>query len=135
MKVVQGLPPNYDEIAKAFGFSSLPGTFNPVFAYGDTLYNPSGLPIAPDLMAHEETHEQQQSEIGVELWWQLYLENKSFRLKQEAEAYQNQYRYVLQHYTRSFRRSTLQKLAKDFSSALYGNIISKKLAEEIIENE
>lgn len=136
MQVLIALPPNYDEIAKAFHFTSFPsGRFAPVFAYGEVIYNPMGNPISADLMIHEETHARQQANLGsVEQWWRLYIDNAGFRLRQEIEAYQAQWNYIKANYNRAERRSELQRLATDFSSALYGNIINKKDAEEIIQN-
>lgn len=134
MEIVKELPPNYDAIAKAFHFSSLPASFEPIFTYGNILYNPFGGNVSPDLMAHEETHVRQQEQIGVEAWWNFYMTDRNFRMKQEAEAYQNQYRFILEHYSRPERRRALQRLASDFSSALYGNLLTKKEAEQIIAN-
>ena len=133
MKIVQGLPPNYEVISKTFHFSSLPATFNPVFSYGDTLYNPTGLPISQDLMVHEETHERQQK-IGVEQWWAMYLENKAFRLTQEVEAYGEQYKFLKTVLNRKGRFAELERLSDDLSSKLYGSIINKRDAKELIEN-
>ncbi len=131
MKVVQGLPPNYDEISRTFHFDQLPAIFKPVFAYGDTLYNPTGEEVSDDLMAHEETHEEQQKILGAEQWWELYLTDEAFRLTQEVEAYRAQYISV-QDKSRDFRRLFLQRLAKDLSSKLYGSIINTKQAKELI---
>lgn len=133
MEVVRGLPPNYDAIAKRFGFTTLPAKFHPVFAYGDKLYNPFGGEIPEHLMAHEETHQRQQNDLGsVKQWWDLYLENDGFRLKQEVEAYQAQFRFISQHFNRQHRRFMLQQLASDLSSELYGNLVSKAEAENLI---
>jgi hypothetical protein len=129
VRIVQGFPPNIQEIKKKF-----PITVNTVYAYGSVLYNPSGQPILDDCMAHEETHQRQQQSIGIDEWWNLYLNNEGFRLTQEVEAYREQYRFISANFSRDVRRSALQKLAKDLSSPLYGDIIKKRDAEELIEN-
>lgn len=136
MKIVQELPPNYEEISKKFGFANIPaGTFNPIFAYGDIIYNPTGTSIPEDIIIHEQVHQGQQANVGgPKKWWEFYLESPAFRLEQEVEAYREQYKWICQNYSRHARRAYLQKLAKDLSSALYGNLISKKEAEELIEN-
>ena len=128
MQVLNKWPPNIAEIQKVFPVSQ----FNPVFTYGNTLYNPTGGRIPPDLIAHEEIHEKQQAKMGAENWWKLYLENKSFRLEQEAEAYRRQYEYGQSNYNRQQRKSLYHEILKHLSSALYGNLITIKQAKELI---
>lgn len=128
MKIVKDFPPNIREITKVFKLDA----FNPVFTYGDTLYNPLGDPISQDLMIHEETHEKQQEAFGKDQWWAMYLENKNFRLTQEVEAYRNQYQFLKTVLNRKGRMGALVTLAENLSSALYGNIINKKEAKELI---
>lgn len=130
MKIVQGFPPNIRKINKVFKLSG----FNPIFTYGDTIYNPLGDPISQDLMIHEETHGRQQQAYGPEQWWEMYLENATFRLTQEVEAYGEQYKFLKSVLNRKGRKGILQVLAGNLSSAMYGNIINKKEAEELIEN-
>lgn len=134
MEIVKALPPNYEQISKRFHFSSLPATFNPVFAWGDKIYNPTGHPIPKDIMIHEEVHQKQQEQIGLERWWEYYLTNDGFRLEQEVEAYRVQYKWIAENSSRNVRREMLQSIARDLSSALYGNIIKKREAEALIAN-
>lgn len=129
MKIVQGFPPNIREIQKKFNLTG----FNPVFTYGSELYNPTGLPVAQDLMVHEETHEKQQQAYGRDQWWAMYLENPTFRLTQETEAYREQWRFLQTVLNRKGRLAALNTLAENLSSAMYGNIINKKLAKELID--
>jgi len=126
MKVSDQLPPNYSDIASTFQLSG----FNAVFTYGDTLYNPTGLPISDDLMAHEEVHAKQQT--NPEEWWSRYLSNPEFRLEQELEAYRAQYKSLADR-PRPERRWFLREFAKNLSSKLYGGIINKAKAEELIK--
>lgn len=128
MIVKQGFPPNIQAIAQEFKIT--PDT---VFAYGDTLYNPLGLPIPQDLMIHEETHEKQQQALGVEQWWTMYLDRPNFRLQQEVEAYQNQYEFIKTVLNRKGRIAALNRFAEQLSSDLYGKIINKKKAKELID--
>jgi hypothetical protein len=127
VKIVQGFPPNIDEILKTFKI-----TDKTIFAYGDTIYAPLGGSISPDLIAHEETHQRQQEKWGVENWWMKYIADIDFRLTQEVEAYQNQYQYFKTVLNRKGRIIALKKLAEDLSSPLYGSIINKKQAQELI---
>lgn len=128
MKIVKGFPPNIDQILKTFKITDYT-----VFAYGDTLYNPIGKPIPQDLMIHEETHERQQKDYGVEAWWEMYLDNSTFRLTQEVEAYQNQFKFLKTVLNRKGRFGALEMLADQLSSELYGSIINRKEAKELID--
>lgn len=107
--------------------------FNPVFTYGDILYNPTGGEISDDLMAHEETHAKQQSVYGVQDWWTRYLKDDTFRMTQELEAYRAQYKHA-QIYPRQVRRQLLDTISSNLSSRLYGKIVKKKEAKELISN-
>ena len=126
MKVSDQLPPNYSDIASTFQLSG----FNAVFTYGDTLYNPTGLEVSEDLMAHEEVHAKQQT--NPEEWWSRYLVDPEFRLSQELEAYKAQYKWFSDK-PRPERRWFLREFAKNLSSKLYGGIINKAQAEELIK--
>ena len=129
MEVLNQFPPNISAIRKRFELDGFPTV---VFTYGDKLYNPTGLDIPPDLMTHEETHEKQQAIIGVEQWWNLYLTDDAFRLSQEVEAYREQYVYAKENYNREVRRSVLAYIVSNLASKLYGNLINKQQAKELI---
>lgn len=128
MKEVHQWPPNIQEISKVFPLDK----FNPVFTYGNILYNPLRKSLPTDLIRHEEVHEKQQEKMGKDNWWKLYLEDKKFRLEQEVEAYREQARFVETYYNRKMRKLIRKELPKHLSSALYGNLINKQLAEELI---
>ncbi len=129
MQIVKDFPPNIKQLYSKFKIT--PDT---VFTYGDKLYNPMGNHITQDLMIHEETHERQQKVYGVDQWWAMYIENPIFRLTQEAEAYGEQYKFLKTVFNRKGRLGALNTLAEHLSSGLYGNIINKKEAKELIEN-
>lgn len=130
MEIKQEFPPNISEIVKTFDIHGL----NPVFTYGDVLYNPTGGEISDDLMTHEETHAKQQRDFGKEDWWTRYLIDPTFRMMQEVEAYREQYKHIERTCNRAERRWYLEEFAKNLSSRLYGNIIKKKQAQELIKN-
>jgi hypothetical protein len=85
-------------------------------------------------MVHEETHARQQKTIGVDQWWAMYLEMPKFRLSQEVEAYGEQYKFLCKVLNRKGRLAAISVLAQNLSSELYGNIINKKEAKELIQN-
>lgn len=128
MQIVKTWPPNIEDIQKVFNL----GGFKPVFTYGDKLYNPYGLKIPPDLLEHEKVHQKRQNKMSPERWWKMYLEDERFRLIEESEAYKAQAEYVEKNYNRQGRRLIRKELPKHLSSRLYGNLITKQIAEEII---
>lgn len=128
MEIVAGYPPNYAEIKKKFKFNNQ----NVVFTYGDKVYVPNGKPLPDHLEVHESTHIKQQAEIGAEKWWERYLQDKNFRLEQEVEAYKNQYAFISQNYGRNDRKGFLKKISNDLSSEMYGGIVTRKEAVDLI---
>lgn len=129
MEIVNQFPPNIDAIRRRFEMSGFPTA---VFAYGDTLYNPTGIEIPADLMAHEETHQKQQAIYGLQDWWTRYLQDDAFRLGQEVEAYQAQVKYAQRNYPREHKRWLLNEIVRNLSSKLYGKIVTKSQAKELI---
>ncbi|HEC32912.1 MAG TPA: hypothetical protein ENI63_01470 [Candidatus Kaiserbacteria bacterium] len=127
MKIVYKYPPNIEKIRAVFPLHK-----GIIFTYGDTLYNPDRGKIDEALMKHEETHTRQQGD-DIDGWWEKYFVDVDFRMKQELEAYQNQYKYAVENYSRNMRRVLLKVISKDLSSAMYGNIISEEEAKGAIK--
>ena len=132
MKIVKDFPPNIKDIEARFGV--LPQGV--IFTYGDILYRPYDVGfIDQPLMVHEETHTKQQGD-SPDKWWVKYLSDDNFRLSQEIEAYQNQYKEMKVVYKdRNKVFLGLNKIAKDLSSSIYGNVISFEDAIKIIRGE
>lgn len=130
MTIVKAYPPNYDQITTAI--PAVRKNRAIVFTYGDKLYVPSGAVIPDHLMAHEETHTIQQSKVGIEIWWAQYLLDPHFRLEQEVEAYQAQYKILLSNYSRHWRRYILAQIVKDLAGPMYGNLIDEDEARQLI---
>jgi hypothetical protein len=129
MKILIENPPNIELLRIAFGGIS----DKTVFTYGDTLYNPGNNFIDDALMAHEEVHAKQQT--NPEEWWQRYLADVDFRLSQEVEAYQKQYRRLrVIVKDRNQLARLLHQLATDLSSDLYGGIINYNEAVQAIKS-
>ena len=129
MKTVNEYPPNYEQIKNTFELHK-----GIVFTYGDTIYNPDSGFIDEFLMEHEKTHSIQQQKFGIVEWWNNYLTDVSFRLTQEIEAYQKQYKKAGEHLGRNQLFNFLKKISIDLSSAMYGNIISFDEAMDKIKN-
>jgi hypothetical protein len=121
----------YDRAVKEFGVDFEKGT---VFAIGDVIY--SKYEITGDLMEHELVHIKQQHDMGVSIWWEKFFESPEFRLSQEVEAYQTQYRWIERHHKdRNARHYYLNAFAGFLSGPMYGHLISHAEAIKQIRNE
>jgi hypothetical protein len=92
LKIEVAKPPLFDEIVKVFPKATEYGV---IFAWGDTIFNPSGIGISNPLRCHEEIHGERQRIKGVENWWQDYLTNQNFRYAEEVLSHIAEYRAQL----------------------------------------
>ncbi len=93
---ISKLPPPVYERAKAkFGLRDFSAGL--VFAYYPYIHVYNGK-LTSDIRAHEAVHLERQKAMGTEIWWEHYLNEDQFRLKEEIMAYRVQYKYVLKHY-------------------------------------
>lgn len=133
MRVVHEPPPKrvFQACIDKFGASWDDGV---IWAYGNAIH--SKYPIRDkSLYAHEGTHLEQQQTIGVVKWWDQYLEDPEFRFSQELEAYQAQWQWIKKNLrSREEQVVRLSRLAKDFSSPMYGNIVTYQEALTRIKN-
>jgi len=128
MKIKNELPPNYSEI-----ISVLPRDMNAVFCYGDTLYNPFNRKITPDVEVHEQVHSKQQGD-SPEMWYNKYLYDKDFRLRQEVEAYGTQYAFAKKFVrNKEILKWAKEKMVEALSSKAYGKLVTQKKARKLIE--
>ena len=111
--------PYYKQVVGKFGLTEK-DTEHIAFTCGDTIYCYDQLSYG--LVAHEITHVFQQMRIGSAIWWKKYLQSPDFRLGQELEAYQQQYR-ILRKNDLGKAEMELTRLAGDLSGAMYGGII------------
>lgn len=131
MEVVQGYPPNYEKIKAAFDI----GDRKVVFTYGQTIYNPHRDIVSDHLRVHETVHMRQQLEMGIEEWWDKYIEDAEFRWEQEVEAYAHQYNFMKKACSNRVLKDFLFSIASDLSSPIYGNISSYQEAETAIRRK
>jgi hypothetical protein len=120
MRVLKALPPNYRELVKLFPIRGKAV----IFAWGDTVYNPSGVRIAPEIIAHENVHLMQQSGIDPSEWWRRYVDDSKFRIGVEIPAHRAE---------ADFLRGHGQKwghVAKRLAGPLYGSGLTE--AEAIL---
>jgi hypothetical protein len=117
MEIVKEYPPNYAEIVKVFPSARRRGV---IFAYGDTIYNPSGEELSHHLKVHEAVHGIRQKELGVDAWWERYLTDYKFRYYEELLAHRAEYQSMTKNANRQQRRMALKAIAKRLASPLYG---------------
>lgn len=129
MKIKTNIPEIYIRLKEKFGIDWDLGI---IITYGENVY--CKYPISKDLEIHEATHIKQQTDYGVEKWWDRYIDDVDFRFSQEKEAYVNQANWIKQNIKdRNERYRLLNKIATDFSSHIYGNILSKEQAWKLIK--
>lgn len=85
-------PPNWDQILVAFPKADRRGV---LFAYGEDIYNPSGVVIPRPILVHEYKHCAEQFQMGVTEWWDRYLIDDDFRYTEELVAHLEEYREQL----------------------------------------
>ena len=129
--VLYEFPPNYKEICERI--PAVRKNKAIVFVYAPSIYSPAGIELRPDMLAHEEVHVTRQGEKP-EVWWRRYLTDIDFRLREELLAYQTQYKYMNEHYDRAKRRAILSSIANDLSGPMYGGIIDRQQAIDLIKN-
>ena len=128
MKTSPDLPPNYETIAKTFNLTGR----EVVFTYGPVIYNVHS-EVPEHLEVHERVHMRQQ--YDPEAWWAQYLIDPKFRYEQELEAYRAQYQFIKKQGDRGITFLFLRKLAQDFSSPIYGSIVTFRDALNAISAE
>lgn len=129
MRVVFERPPMFDEINERFRIAGKPV----IFSWGDVIYNPLRIDVPPHLIVHEEMHGWRQTELGVEQWWQNYIDDGAFRLEEEILAHQAEYRELLRRRpNRQGRRWALKMTSKRLAAPLYGKMITLSKAREVL---
>lgn len=86
-----------------------------IYAYGNTIYNPSGAEIPTDIVFHETIHANRQKG-NPELWWHKYLTDKEFRKEEELYAYYSQYQFLKR--SRILREKELRLALEEFAQNL-----------------
>lgn len=128
VKFSEEKPPVYDQCVELFGIS----WNNTVFAYGDTIHCKSIDKLTDHLIEHEMVHLKQQGG-NPQVWWERYFVEGNFRLEQEIQAYQREYRYLR---GKSFNKEELHKLVRmwaiNLSGGFYGDLTTYKEAYNLI---
>jgi hypothetical protein len=116
-------PPNYKDIVKAFPAVKL--RRGVIFTFGLNIYNPDRIVLTRSLRAHETVHSRRQGvEDGPGKWWDQYLTDKVFRLREELLAHQVEYMIEADGAGRQIRRRALAVIAARLSGPIYGRMVS-----------
>ena len=126
IKYSTSIPNIYYKCREKFGIDWHKGV---IITYGDTVY--CKFNISDDLKVHEETHVRQQNEMGKELWWEKYFDNKKFRLSQEVEAYRNQMEYIRNNYSKTLIKNLKKKIIQDMCT-IYDGMCTFKQARKLL---
>jgi hypothetical protein len=124
--IIENRPPNFEQIHAVFPQADAPGV---LFAYDGAVYNPSGYPVPPALMAHEEVHLTRQQAlnptplavtrwVGADLWWARYLEDSEFRYYEELLAHAAEFK-MLRYEDRNSGAALLMRTALRLTAPLY----------------
>lgn len=123
VKIEKKYPPNIDKIREHLVLGG-----NEIFAWDGIIYNPSGGFLTVPLIEHEKVHFKQQNGEP-EKWWDRYLADPEFRLEQELQAHQTEYRvYCRQIRDRNKQAQYLFGISRRLASPMYGNILSQQEA-------
>lgn len=134
VKILNEKPPEWiwKEAEKCFAFDP----HHTIFTFGNSIFNPGGHTLSPDIIHHELVHVRQQkgSSKDATLWWKKYFKDTTFRLEQEIEAYSAQYRFFCKYKKdRNLQSKFLMIVASHLSSPMYGDIISLQEAMKKIK--
>lgn len=137
MKIEIANPPNFEHILAAFPNASQPGV---IFAYGDTIYNPSNIVIPSPLLAHEEVHGERQRHIvgygypGARTWWEKYIDDPEFRYNEELLAHAAEYKVQIRVlHDRNERAKLVMRTAQRLLAPLYNYGKPKSLNQAICD--
>lgn len=139
MIVVHDRPPLWDIIDKTFHVAGKPI----LFAWGDRIFNPEGVPVPKELHAHEEIHGERQlafagcgpltAEDCLVNWWRAYIESPAFRLAEEIPAHRAEYlSFCKRHADRNLRSRALSSIAMKLAAPLYGSLVTVREARDLI---
>ncbi len=133
LEIIYGPPPSdiYEACNAKFKVGRIRGV---IYTVGSFLYNPDGVTIDPALMAHEQVHSTRQIVSGdINGWWGKYLEQPSFRFKEELYAHQREWEVIQTEFSsRQQRRKQLAFITERLSGPLYGRMVSKAEAHRLI---
>lgn len=129
IKLSKECPPIYSRLHDKFGVEWEDGL---IIAHSPYIY--CLIDIPPEKMVHECVHTKRQDEIGVDLWYDRYIEDDAFRLDEEVRAYREEFKFLKKYVKdREFLFHLRNDICKNLSSSIYGNLVTLDEALNIIK--
>lgn len=135
MTVIRMYPPNFQKIKKRFGNVVTGGKV--IFTYGERIYNPGSAQLTDALFAHERVHADRQIAMGIEPWWDKYIEDNQFRFDEELPAHKAEYEVIAKRHLPGAKATehALRAIAERLAGPLYGRMVSFDQALEAIRGQ
>lgn len=89
-----------------------------IFAWGDTIFNPSVIAVTPSLLSHEAVHGRRQGQ-DVEGWWHRYIDDDQFRFDEEVLAHRAEYWRLVRGFSFEGRRLALDAIVEKMLAPIY----------------
>lgn len=119
-----------DDAEKKFGVNFERGT---IFAYSPFIHDASGV-VPFDLVVHELVHFKQQEAVGgPENWWKMYFDNSALRFQWELEAYQVQFKWIKENWSRKVYFERLKTSSRQLLT-MYGLKLTEQECRDLIMN-
>jgi hypothetical protein len=125
--IITRRPPNFEAINAVFPNATNHGV---IFAYDGDVYNPSGNPIPPALLAHEQVHLDRQAG-GADAWWHSYMHDSEFRYNEELLAHVAEFKALKSSNDRNAGAALLMKTAMRLVAPLYNYVPTRTLQQAI----
>lgn len=135
MQIVVANPPNIEALEAAF--PAIRG--RPViFCWGETIYNPKGIELGPELIAHERVHSERQGRERDSIvdWWTRYIDDALFRYEEELLAHRAEYQHMRRETRdRNAKAGALDSVARKLAHPIYGGVTTYQKARRAIAAE
>ena len=133
-EVVCDFPPIYSKLSEVF---RLHERRDVVFSFGPKLFNPYGVFVPDEIIAHEAIHGARQGESlnDIHGWWKRYMADPTFRLVEEIHAHRAECQWLLEHNTRRRRRAAIKQVAAKLAAPLYGSLVTPSQARKLLKAE
>jgi hypothetical protein len=128
LKYSKEKPKIYDKLHEQFGVEWNDGV---VIANDWTIH--CAYEVSPEKVVHELCHLKRQSEIGNDLWWEMFCSDRNFRFQEESKAYYEEAKFIKENIKdRNFAFKMLWELCEHLSGNTYGSMCSFDDAKKLL---
>lgn len=125
------IPAIYHQLREKFGVDWDTGL---IITYFPLIHCKFKLNEYPEKIMHEAVHIRQQEKMTPQTWWTLFLQDPSFRLEQEVEAYRAEAAFIKKVVKdRNAQAVFYNEIAKNLSGPIYGNMVNFSEALKLIK--